>query len=103
MNDLERITFFPVSGNDMVIPSDLKGFWETYNPENKSVRVWINKTQYFCNIPRIAWEYDMGGIYPAKKWLENRKGKKLSNTDKKHFLGIISSLIETYEIMNRDI
>ena len=38
-------------------------------------QVWINKTQYFADIPQEAWKLYVGGYQPAQKWLKDRKGR----------------------------
>jgi hypothetical protein len=44
-------------------------------------RVYINDTQYFDNIPEVAWNFYIGGYQPAQKWLKDRKGRELSFED----------------------
>ena len=39
-------------------------------------KVFINDTQYFDNVPKIAWDFFIGGYQPAQKWLKDRKGIK---------------------------
>ncbi|WP_397580908.1 type ISP restriction/modification enzyme [Sphingorhabdus sp.] len=65
-------------------------------------RVHINPDQYFDNVPRIAWEFHIGGYQPAQKWLKDRKGRALSFDDVVHYQKIIKILSETDRIM-RDI
>ncbi|MCO4092071.1 MAG: hypothetical protein HEQ34_08985, partial [Sphingorhabdus sp.] len=65
-------------------------------------RVHINADQYFDNVPRIAWEFHIGGYQPAQKWLKDRKGRALSFDDVVHYQKIIKILSETDRIM-RDI
>ena len=65
-------------------------------------RVMINPDQYFDNVPRIAWEFHIGGYQPAQKWLKDRKGRALSFDDVVHYQKIIKILSETDRIM-RDI
>jgi predicted helicase len=62
-------------------------------------KVWINKTQYFGNVPEIAWNFYIGGYQPAQKWLKDRKGRKLSDNDLVHYQRIIKILLETDRIM----
>ena len=47
-------------------------------------RVYINATQYFENVPEIAWSFYIGGYQPAQKWLKDRKGRALSFEDITH-------------------
>ena len=62
-------------------------------------KVLINKTQGFENVPRIAWEFYIGGYQPAQKWLKDRKGRELSLDDIMHYQKIIKILSETDRIM----
>ncbi|WP_270374911.1 type ISP restriction/modification enzyme [Marinicauda sp. Alg238-R41] len=61
--------------------------------------VFINETQSFRNVPRIAWEFHIGGYQPARKWLKDRKGRALSFADLQHYQRIIKILAETGRIM----
>jgi Type ISP C-terminal specificity domain/Eco57I restriction-modification methylase len=66
-------------------------------------RVYINGKgtdgQYFDGVPRVAWEFYIGGYQPAQKWLKDRKGRALSFDDIRHYQSIIKILIETDRIM----
>ncbi|HET8828630.1 MAG TPA: type ISP restriction/modification enzyme, partial [Pelobium sp.] len=62
-------------------------------------RVFINKTQYFDNVPKTAWEFYIGGYQPAQKWLKDRKGRALSYDDIFHYQKIIVALKRTAELM----
>ncbi len=62
-------------------------------------KVWINKTQYFGNVPELAWNFYIGGYQPAQKWLKDRKGRQLSDSDLVHYQRIIKILLETDRIM----
>ena len=62
-------------------------------------KVWINDTQYFDNVPLIAWDFYIGGYQPAQKWLKDRKGRELSFDDRMHYRKIIHILMETDRIM----
>jgi predicted helicase len=82
------ITSYPVEGSDIVEKIIyLKG------------RVYINKEQYFGNVPEIAWNFYIGGYQPAQKWLKDRKTRTLTNEDIEHYQKIIVALIETDRIM----
>jgi Type ISP C-terminal specificity domain len=67
--------------------------------ENEVGSVFINSTQCFENVPRVAWEFYIGGYQPAQKWLKDRKGRELVLDDIKHYQKIIKILIETDRIM----
>ena len=87
-NSSSLITQYPVAGENEVI--NLK-----YS-ENK---VWINDTQYFDNVPQIAWDLYIGGYQPTQKWLKDRKGKKLTFDEVLHYQRIIVALVNTDRIM----
>lgn len=55
--------------------------------------------QHFQNVPKIAWEFFIGGYQPAQKWLKDRKGRELSFEDIRHYQKIIKILAETDRIM----
>lgn len=62
-------------------------------------KVWINDTQYFNNVPLVAWEFFIGGYQPAQKWLKDRKDRTLDFEDIFHYQKIIVALTETHRIM----
>jgi len=61
--------------------------------------VYINPTQYFGNVPEVAWNFFIGGYQPAQKWLKDRKGRTLTNEDLEHYQKIIIALTETDRLM----
>ena len=62
-------------------------------------KVYINKTQYFGNVPELAWNFYIGGYQPAQKWLKDRKNRTLTYDDISHYRKIIAILIETQNLM----
>ena len=62
-------------------------------------KVFINPAQWFENVPRLAWEFHIGGYQPAQKWLKDRKGRTLSFDDVRHYQKIIKILAETDRFM----
>ncbi len=62
-------------------------------------RVHINPDQWFDGVPRVAWEFHIGGYQPAQKWLKDRKGRALTFDDVRHYQKIIKILCETDRIM----
>ncbi len=86
----KRITTYPQSGENIVD-----------KPRFDNGKVWINKEQYFDNVPKIAWEFYIGGYQPAQKWLKDRKGRQLNFDDIMHYQKIIAALSETDAIMKK--
>lgn len=82
------ITQYPIDGNNVV--GKIK-----YNDG----KVYINETQYFDNVPQIAWEFYIGGYQPAQKWLKDRKERNLEFEDILHYQKIIVALFETDRLM----
>lgn len=84
----ELITTYPQAGENEVI-----------KPRYEDDKAWINETQYFGNVPSVAWEFYIGGYQPAQKWLKDRKGRTLSVDDIMHYQCIIVALTNTDRIM----
>ena len=64
------------------------------------VKVWINASQYFDEVPRDVWEFRVGSYQPAQKWLKDREGRALSFEDVLHYQRILKVLSRTQEIMS---
>ncbi|ACU07479.1 adenine specific DNA methyltransferase [Flavobacteriaceae bacterium 3519-10] len=65
----------------------------------KDGKVYINKTQYFDNVPEVAWNFYIGDYQPAQKWLKDRKDRELSYEDIVHYNRMIVALTETDRLM----
>ena len=63
-------------------------------------QVYINKTQFFDNIPPEVWEFQIGGYQVCEKWLKDRKERKLSFEDIRHYQKIIAAIAETIGLMS---
>jgi hypothetical protein len=61
-------------------------------------KVFINKTQYFDNVPLEAWEFYIGGYQPAQKWLKDRKSRTLVFDEIEHYRKIITVLSLTADL-----
>jgi len=84
------ITTYPIAGSDVI-----------EKPAYKNGNVYINKDQFFGNVPEEAWNFYIGGYQPAQKWLKDRKGRTLTNADIEHYQKMIVVLVETEEMMGR--
>ncbi len=94
-----RITTYPVSGDNTVTRRLSKNDWEITNEKKQLGRIWINDEQYFDKIPVTSWEFYIGGYQPAQKWLKDRRGRELSFEDIQHYQKIIVALTETDRLM----
>lgn len=84
------VTTYPESGSDAVD----KVLYE-------NGKCYINDIQYFGKIPEAVWNFYIGGYQPARKWLKDRKGSTLTNSEIEHYQKIIVSLFETEQLMNK--
>ncbi|MBA3704573.1 MAG: hypothetical protein H0W84_01320 [Bacteroidetes bacterium] len=73
------------------------------NAKTGSLRgdVYINKTQFFANVPLISWSFYIDGYQPAQKWLKDRKERELSFGDILHYQKMIVALNGTDKIMKK--
>ncbi len=86
----EYITQYPIDGDNVV-----------GKVRFEAGKVWINETQYFDNVPEIAWQFYIGGYQPAQKWLKDRKERVLNFEDIFHYQKIIVALAETDKLMKK--
>ena len=84
----QYITQYPIDGDNVVGKTKYQGG-----------KVFINETQYFDNVPQVAWEFYVGGFQPAQKWLKDRKDRKLEFDDILHYQKIIVALSATDGLM----
>lgn len=63
-------------------------------------RIYINKEQYFEGVQKEVWEYQIGGYQVSEKWLKERKGRKLSLDDIKHYCKVVTAIQKTIEIQS---
>jgi predicted helicase len=96
------ITQYPEDGNNVVgkirfISTPLNDHIST--SLNDLGNVYINDTQYFANVPEVAWNFYIGGYQPAQKWLKDRKERALDFEDILHYQKIIVALTETDRLM----
>jgi len=58
--------------------------------------VYINKDFYFEGVKPEVWEYQIGGYQVMKKYLKDRKGRRMD--DPRHYIHIATALEKTIEI-----
>jgi len=84
----QLITSYPENGNNHVD-----------KPRYDDGKVYINDMQYFDGVPKLAWEFYIGGYQPAQKWLKDRKSLTLGYGDILHYQKIIKAMVETDRLM----
>ncbi len=89
-------TQYPEDGNNVVV----KPRFDSAQRDDNKGKVYINDTQYFDNVPQVAWDFYIGGYQPAQKWLKDRKERSLEFDDILHYQKIIVALTETHRLMN---
>ncbi len=94
----QYITTFPVEGDNAVTKVGEKGKMLAEVKDCKG-RLYINKNQYFDNLPEEVWNFHIGGYQVCHKWLKDRKGRKLSADDIAHYQKIVVALNETIRLM----
>ncbi|MBG7610812.1 hypothetical protein IU405_00940, partial [Polaribacter sp. BAL334] len=101
------ITQYPIDGDNkvtkprFVIANDSEAISNKQTASFLAVTgsVYINDTQYFDNVPQVAWEFYIGGYQPAQKWLKDRKERTLEFDDILHYQKMIVALTETDRLM----
>lgn len=79
-------------------------------PQYDNGRVMINASRWFEDVPRIVWEFDVGGHKVCEKWLKDRAakggkrpspGRVLTNEDILHYRRLVVALNETSRLMKQ--
>ncbi len=70
-----------------------------YNEKEKKVS--INKDRYFEAVDKEVWNYQIGGYQVCDKWLKDRKGRRLTLEDIKHYCKVVTALKQTIEIQKK--
>jgi len=86
------ITKYPVTGSNDV---------ERIIYDEKTQRIYINKTQYFEGVSTEVWDFHIGGYQVCQKWLKDRQKahRKLTYDDSAHYQKIVVALKETIRLM----
>ena len=86
----DLITAYPNGGDNLV-----------GKPKYENGKVWLNLTQYFDNVPEVAWQFYIGGYQPAQKWLKDRVGRTLTFEEVLHYQKMIVALTQTSVLMEK--
>ena len=95
----QLITRYPMNGLNCITRKVNKNTFELTDSENQLGQIWINDSQYFDQVPLVAWDFYVGGYQPVQKWLKDRQGRVLSFDDILHYQKVIKALTETARIM----
>ena len=61
-------------------------------------RLFINEDQYFDGMESDVFEYQIGGYQVCEKWLKDRKDRKLSLDDIKHYCNFVTAIKKTIDV-----
>jgi hypothetical protein len=87
---------FPIAGENLVDDARFQP------PQGREPgRVWINDRQFFEGVPEAVWQFPIGGYLPARRWLKDRKKRKLGFEDIGAYARIVFALSETRRLMTR--
>ena len=102
---------FSVRGDNIVEKAHPKYYAPGETPEGETApiergRVYIGKSnrrsgkqgQYFDGVSPEVWASRIGGYQPMRKWLSDRKGRKLSFDDRDHYRKIAAALQATMRL-----
>jgi len=67
-------------------------------PKYNAERVEINKTHWIEGVSPDVWAYQVGSHQVCRKWLKDRRGRRLSDNDLDQYESIIAAIAETIEI-----
>lgn len=90
----DPIAQFHGEGNNEVARLKRDGFRYDVEWERK----YINENQYFAPIPLELWQYQIGGYQVPRKWLKDRKERKLSTDEIRTYCRIVTAIQKTIEI-----
>lgn len=69
--------------------------------DNKTGKLYINKTQYFNNVPPEVYDFYIGGYQVLDKYLKDRKGRDLSSDEVDNVEKIIKAIAFTIDQMKK--
>ena len=61
--------------------------------------VWINDDNRFENISDVIWNFYIGGYLPMQKWLQYRKGRRLTPDDIIHYEKMAYAIKQSIDLM----
>lgn len=84
---LSYITF-PIAGSNII-----------EKIEYKKNRIYINQNQYFDNVEKDIWTFNIGGYEILERYLKDRLNRKLKSNDVEHILKVGQIIKVSIEIM----
>lgn len=86
---------------DTPFPFEGAGDGIVAKPKYEDGKVWINRDQYFNNVPEVAWDFPLAGYQPAQHWLKHRRSRELNWQDVRQYQCVLKVLVETERLMKQ--
>jgi predicted helicase len=64
-------------------------------------KIFINKDQFFDEVPSDVWKYNVGSYQVLEKWLKSRRKRELVSKDIEYFLKIIEIIKQTIMLTDK--
>jgi predicted helicase len=96
--ELSEAAYTPTGEGDFLLEKS-KIRYETTSETHGNT--YLNATQYFAGVPKLAWNFYIGGYQPAQKYLKDRAARQLTTADLEHYQKIIKALAGTQRIMEQ--
>ena len=69
-------------------------------PKFENGQVSVNRDRWFAHVPEPAWEFCVGAHQVCRKFLKDRRGRTLAQSDIDHYGRIVWSVCETIRLMD---
>lgn len=93
------VTNFPVVGSNVVAPRHPR--FVTEEGSETDGRVYVNGEQYFGRVPKEVWNFQIGGYRMCDRWLRDRRGRKLTHADLRHYEQMIVAIQKTIRVTEK--
>lgn len=70
-------------------------------PQYKDEKIFINSDRWIAPANKATWEFRAGGHQVAQKWLKDRRGRVLQETDRETYQTILQAISETVACMRQ--
>ena len=99
--DLHLLKASSLNETDIGFPKEGSRKVDKVSYDEKNLRVFINKEQYFDGISKEVWDYRFGAYQVMEKYLKDRKGRKLSLDEINHYMKVAKAIRLTIELQDK--
>lgn len=68
-------------------------------PRALNSTIQLNAHACFRDVPQAVWDFYLGGYQPAQKWLKDRKGRSLTESEVRYYEQLLFAIEQTIRIM----